>query len=46
MNRAAAAGPAACDSRSIQRTSSAVQPNAGRPAISRSIRSATRVSSS
>lgn len=44
--RASAAGPAAYDSRSIQRTSSAVQPSRERPAISRSRRSPTRVSSS
>ncbi|RKN44488.1 EamA family transporter [Micromonospora endolithica] len=46
VKRASAAGPAACDSRSIQRTSSGVQPRPGRPAISRTSRSATRVSSS
>lgn len=46
VKRASAAGPAAYDSRSIQRTSSAVQPSPGRPAISRSRRSPTRVSSS
>jgi probable blue pigment (indigoidine) exporter len=44
--RPSAAGPAAWDSRSIQRTSSAVQPRPDRPAISRTSRSATRVSSS
>lgn len=46
VKRASAAGPAAYDSRSIQRTSSAVQPRPERPAISRSRRSPTRVSSS
>ncbi|KAB1138782.1 EamA family transporter [Micromonospora sp. AMSO12t] len=46
VKRASAAGPAAYDSRSIQRTSSAVQPSPARPAISRTRRSATRVSSS
>ncbi|MBQ1071936.1 EamA family transporter [Micromonospora sp. C31] len=46
VKRASAAGPAAYDSRSIQRASSAVQPSPGRPAISRTRRSATRVSSS
>lgn len=46
VKRASAAGPAPYDSRSIQRTSSAVQPSSARPAISRTRRSATRVSSS
>ncbi|NJP33273.1 EamA family transporter [Micromonospora sp. HSS6-12] len=46
VKRASAAGPVAYDSRSIQRTSSAVQPSPGRAAISRSRRSAARVSSS
>lgn len=46
VKRAPAAGPAAYDSRSIQRTSSAVQPSPGRPAISRTRRRPTRVSSS
>ncbi len=46
VKRASAAGPAAYDSRSIQRTSSAVHPSPGRAAISRNRRNATRVSSS
>ncbi|MDG4815355.1 EamA family transporter [Micromonospora sp. WMMD956] len=46
VNRCAADGPAASDSPSIQRTSSTVQPSPGRPAISRTRRSPTRVSSS
>ncbi|SCG57028.1 probable blue pigment (indigoidine) exporter [Micromonospora inositola] len=45
-NRCAAAGPAAYDSSSIQRTSSTVQPSPARPAISRTSRRPTRVSSS
>lgn len=46
VNRCAADGPAASDSPSIQRTSSTVQPSPVRPAISRTRRSPTRVSSS
>ncbi|SCE88820.1 probable blue pigment (indigoidine) exporter [Micromonospora purpureochromogenes] len=46
VNRCAADGPAAYDSPSIQRTSSAVQPSPRRPAISRTSRSPGRVSSS
>ncbi|KKK04708.1 membrane protein [Micromonospora sp. HK10] len=45
-NRCAAAGPAAYDWSSSQRTSSAVQPNPDRPATCRTSRTATRVSSS
>ncbi|NYF55153.1 putative blue pigment (indigoidine) exporter [Micromonospora purpureochromogenes] len=46
VKRCAADGPAAYDSPSIQRTSSAVQPSPRRPAISRTSRSPGRVSSS
>ncbi|SCG54316.1 probable blue pigment (indigoidine) exporter [Micromonospora coxensis] len=46
VNRCAAAGPAAYDSPSIQRTSSAVQPSPRRPAMSRTSRRPGRVSSS
>ncbi|SBT47368.1 probable blue pigment (indigoidine) exporter [Micromonospora auratinigra] len=45
-NRCAAAGPAAYDWSSSQRTSSTVQPSPARPAISRTSRTPTRVSSS
>lgn len=45
-NRCAAAGPAAYDSPSIQRTSSTVQPSPRRPAMSRTSRRPGRVSSS
>ncbi len=45
-NRWAAAAPAAYDSSSIQRTSSTVHPSPVRPAISRTSRRPTRVSSS
>ncbi len=46
VNRCAAAGPAAYDRSSSQRTSSAVQPRPERAAISRTSRRPTRVSSS
>ncbi|ATO16519.1 EamA family transporter [Micromonospora sp. WMMA2032] len=46
VKRCAAAGPAACDRSSSQRTSSADQPRPGRAAISRTRRRPTRVSSS
>lgn len=46
VNRCSAAGPAAADWPSSQRTSSAVQPSPVRPAISRTSRRPTRVSSS
>ncbi|SCL39897.1 probable blue pigment (indigoidine) exporter [Micromonospora rhizosphaerae] len=46
MNRPVAAGPAASDWSSSQRTSSAVHPRPERPAISRTSRRPTRVSSS
>ncbi|SCG34127.1 probable blue pigment (indigoidine) exporter [Micromonospora halophytica] len=46
VNRCAAAGPAAYDSPSIQRTSSTVQPSPRRPAMSRTSLRPGRVSSS